>query len=579
MSILRVLKQIFTRILLSSSTMSPLLGVYTSVDPSTYSPIHPNNPLPKVQEIASLITELFDLLIDMRYLSASSVSFPPHKHLPLDLTQPARYGVSKDVVDLWQSIPYLNHHSDTNWNFGSDAGEFLQGGEFLDDLRGSWNMKDTWFRTIVDPFYGVDDLNPDLDPEFRAEDADERGWDHKIGPHMRPWYATLSNVGNHGSVMVLNTKTWEMWLIDQLGGSTDPVFQETPGGHTLEDHQCTNSFDLRQYPSRPAVEFLKDMIGRFRSLEWIPGGLYGPEPEEWPDHRYESYKLLYEECGWPDRFNPLLFDKSLAEGGSKYDYGEQSQPEGKTEIQKAYEPLNRLYDVMAGERSLIESQIHIVDAKYRLAHEAEQLPDRERRALECRAEGWQEEIEPPAQRWSDDQARLRIELDFRMSDLEALRTRTGRYSGPGWAGVSDEELMDLYQDSKSSEEKRVSELESLIKDENQQTRLQRQYMEAKFAASAVPKDAWLSLEEKNKEWENDAWEARWSILGSGTSLVDVKRVLDEDMDLERLRKEIVYALEKREDTSWAGQRKWKNKGGIVAMPEIDDTDRGHTDEL
>ncbi|ROW07316.1 hypothetical protein VMCG_03747 [Cytospora schulzeri] len=548
--------------------MSPsLLGVYTPVDPSTYSPIYPANPHPRIQEIASLITELDNLFIDMRYLPASSISFPPHKHLPLNLTQPARYGVSKEVVDLWQMIPYANEHFETNWNFGSDAGEFLKWGEFLDDLRGSWDMNNTWFQTIVNPFYGIEELDPDLAPESRAEDADERDWDHERGPYMRPWYATLSNVGNHGSVMVLDTKTWEMWLIDQMGGSTDPVFQEKPGEHTLENHGCTNVFDLRQYPSRPAVEFLKDIIGRFRTLEWIPGGLYGPEPEDSDDPRYNNYKLLYEECGWPDKFNPLLFDKLRAAGGDKYDFREPDHED--TSVPKAYEPLNQLYQVMATERAFIQIQIDIVDAKYRLAYEADQLPDYDRRRLEVWVEMQQEGDEPPAERWSDDQARLKIELDFRMSELEALQTQTGRYLGPGWAGVSGEELRDLYNDRKPVEERRISELESLIRDQDEQSRSQRRYMEAKLAASTVPEDAWRALAEEHKEWENDAWEGRWSILGSGTILVDVKRVLDEDMDLEKLRKELVYALEKSEYPNWTGQRKWRNKEGVVAMAEVD----------
>lgn len=569
-------------ILPSSWTMSApgrFLGVYTPANPSTYSPIYPTNPHPKVQEIASLITEWFDLLIDMRYIPASSLSFPPHNHLPLDLTQPARYGVSKDVVDLWQMIPYRHPDSDTNWNQGSDGGELLRGGEFLDDLRGGWGMNDTWFRTVVDPFYAIDNLDPDLAPRFRADDADGRGWDHERGPYMRPWYATLCNVGNHGSVMVLDTKTWGMWLIDQLGGSTDPVFEEVPGEHTLEGHHCTNEFDLRRYPSRPAVEFLKDVIGRFRTLKWIPGGLYGPGEGSDEQHElYGNYRLLYEECGWPDKFNPLLFDKLLAQGGEKYDSYPEPQ-EGATVIQKAYRPLEDLYHVMAVERSYIQDQIRVVDANYRLTHEADQLTDNERLKLEGRLETALEELKPPARKWSVDQARLRIELDFRRSDLEALRMRTGRYAGPGWAGVSDEALMDLYEDRRPDEEKRISGLEVMIEDKDQESRLQRQYMEAKLAAAAVPREAWQALVEENKKWENEDWKGRWSILGSGTLLVDVKRVLDEDMDLELLRKEIVYALEKREDPSWAGRRRWKNNGGLVAILEVDRSDRSHDEEL
>jgi len=66
-----------------------------------------------------------------------------------------------------------------------------------------------------------------------------------------------------------------MWLIDQLGESNDPAFS---GKRQIR--QALNENDLLQYPSRPATAFLNDMINRFRGLEWIPGGLYGPDHRE-----------------------------------------------------------------------------------------------------------------------------------------------------------------------------------------------------------------------------------------------------------------------------------------------------------
>jgi len=66
-----------------------------------------------------------------------------------------------------------------------------------------------------------------------------------------------------------------MWLIAQEGGSSDPVFSDDP-----QTGQTMNRNDLSQYPSSLATEFLSDMIGRFGSLEWIPGGLYGADQRE-----------------------------------------------------------------------------------------------------------------------------------------------------------------------------------------------------------------------------------------------------------------------------------------------------------
>jgi hypothetical protein len=196
-----IVAYILLRYRVTSRSSGNMLGVYTSVDPSIYSDVYPENPDPRIREVADLMREWYQLFVDMRYIKAENVVFPPHKHLKLDVTKPAAYGFTKDVVDLYQMLPY--HISEPEWNFGSDHGEFLMWGEFLDDLRGP---DADWWQTVVDPFYGIDDLSPRFGPGVRAEDSETRGWDDENGPYMRPWYAALTQVGNHGSVMVLDTK-------------------------------------------------------------------------------------------------------------------------------------------------------------------------------------------------------------------------------------------------------------------------------------------------------------------------------------------------------------------------------------
>lgn len=91
--------------------------------------------------------------------------------------------------------------------------------------------------------------------------------------------------GNHGAAMILDTRrcwytlryrpcltkltqTVRLWTIYQLDGNADPSLQESPPSNIV------NGNSLEQYRSRSAVEALRDYIARFRSLEWIPGGLY-----------------------------------------------------------------------------------------------------------------------------------------------------------------------------------------------------------------------------------------------------------------------------------------------------------------
>lgn len=192
------------------------LGVYYAVDPSTYDEVYPKNPNEHVKEIAGLFTELIQLLIDMRYLDETQVAFPPHKDRPIDRKYPARFGLTKNVVDMYQMIPYVN--GPPNWNHGSDAGEFVGGGEFLEDLRQTpfheerdavWQA--TWEQAVIDPCYGIDWRNFRDDPDRVAKINTSMDWDAEDGPYIRPWYAVLSSIGNHGSFLCLNTKNCKLY--------------------------------------------------------------------------------------------------------------------------------------------------------------------------------------------------------------------------------------------------------------------------------------------------------------------------------------------------------------------------------
>jgi hypothetical protein len=173
------------------------LGVYQAVDPSTYSDIYPTNPKPEVQKIAGLYTDLIQLFVDMRYLDAESVDFPPHKNPSINTTHPAKYGFTKDVVDLYQMIPYVT--GDPKWNYVSDRGEFLQGGEFMSDLRRPEQELD-WLGQIIDPTYSLR-----FDFGDKEDEMPQLSWDHPRGPYIKPFHAVLSDCGNHGSILILDT--------------------------------------------------------------------------------------------------------------------------------------------------------------------------------------------------------------------------------------------------------------------------------------------------------------------------------------------------------------------------------------
>ncbi|THW09104.1 hypothetical protein D6D24_08661, partial [Aureobasidium pullulans] len=351
-------------------------------DVSIYNdPIYPTNPHPKIATIASMMNELYTLFIDMQYIPASSISFAPHTTNPISLHHAALFGLEKQVVDLLQMLPY-HDGSQPDWNFGSDNGEFLFGGEFDDDLRGEEEgIEAVWWRKCVDPLFyldvdwkgkravgwnlrceDVDDEGEEMGEECEEEEEEEKeGWlmtynheddneedkdedwdddmtdedesssevseddaieseellalhqetieaeaaeqkeaalqaqveeaerakrhtldndprDERLLLYLRPWHVTLNKLGNHGTVLFLNTHTFTISQTDQEAG-------------TICDFKHN------------AIPYLQNVINKFKTLDWIPGGLYSPIHGD----EYAAYKNLYTTSGWPDAFNPSKF--------------------------------------------------------------------------------------------------------------------------------------------------------------------------------------------------------------------------------------------------------------------------------
>jgi hypothetical protein len=76
----------------------------------------------------------------------------------------------------------------------------------------------------------------------------------------------------------------------------DPAFAGTTPG-TISD----NSLSLVNWPSRFARDALRDFISRFRSLEWMPGGV---KTKSWDG---DELARMYRENGWPENFNKTAF--------------------------------------------------------------------------------------------------------------------------------------------------------------------------------------------------------------------------------------------------------------------------------
>ena len=494
---------------MTTTPQSSYLNTYQSVSTSSYSSITPTEPHPASKQIADLYTQFIDLFIQLRYLEPSQVHFPPHTppHA-INLTHPARYGFTKNVIDLCQLIPYIT--DEPQWNFGSDHGEFLMGGEFMPDLRGTPNddqhdsgngdeaMRCTWEGDIIDPLYaGLEYEWQELDDQGKRA----FGWDSANRPYIKPTYAVLSSCGNHGSVMILNTENWEMWLVEQLGGSSDPFFADSQ--YTDRYQEVLNRNDLSRYPSRSAVEFLEDVIGRFRSLEWVPGGLYG---REW-DHEYLEFRERFIKAGWPDNFDGEEFARLRAESdAAKEEFSRQTAPleqlealrvqyvrkeEWRKGIPKIEAEIAEL-ETKAQQRTLSEGEKEELEGKI----------DSARGTLRA----WKRYVDQPTEEdWQQGQEGIRTRLEEQRDEKRLFVERKGRFNG-----MTEQEHQQAMQEGWFDDQ--IAMLEKHLADANRDDREKRQEAEVRNKSKAVPQDLreqWVK-NQKSYHGKNEQWEQQWN---------------------------------------------------------------------
>ncbi|THW27778.1 hypothetical protein D6D23_02527 [Aureobasidium pullulans] len=246
------------------------------LNPSIYSPIYPDNPDPKLVEIARSVEDLFRLWIGMRWLPEDQVHFAPHTSKPINIKEAARLGISKQVVDLYQLLPYVQEDVKTRFGHWDGGAYYLFGGVFLDLRGGDVN----WLDSCVLPASDLPFITCYLG------EGERPGWDDGNGGYIKPHYAVLSKCGNHNTIIVVDTKTYQLWAVDQDGEVQDPAFR-----CKWDDFRGSAWWDLSQYPNRPAVKFFQDMKSRHETLRYIPGGIDNPNDWELAQQAFKSLDI------------------------------------------------------------------------------------------------------------------------------------------------------------------------------------------------------------------------------------------------------------------------------------------------
>ncbi|KAJ5710311.1 hypothetical protein N7488_004467 [Penicillium malachiteum] len=230
------------------------------------------------QKVADLMLEIYEELARMRYIHPAGIQLGPHNLTHMDQAYD-ELDLDASVKYLYSILPYIDPLA-----AGKDS--FSQIGDFAD------------FRDIEqaeqgrDPFYG----SPS-EPNFEDED----------GPYIKPWVTPLTSLGNHGSAMLYDTRRHVIWIIDQESwDTTDPALEDYP----TKEPESLNRNSYEHIMHRPADSVLRDILGWYRSLDWIPGGGENTGGE------WDSYTLplkdIYQQNGWPDSFNGDAFEVAQA---------------------------------------------------------------------------------------------------------------------------------------------------------------------------------------------------------------------------------------------------------------------------
>jgi hypothetical protein len=285
-----------------------------------------------------------------------------------------------------------------------------------------------------------------------------------------------------------------MWLVEQIGGSSDPAFTHIPD---IGPNKMSNINDFDNFPSRPAVEFLEDIINRFKSLEWIPGGLYYAD-----DEKFIQFKEWYLASGWPKSFDAAKFDQ-LRKAAEDADYAEMM----------AVEPLEELQNFMRTEQRLANWKVEIPKAEHELSklekeHARYPLKDinEELKIKRAALQQMRREVYPMSTGdWETGQENVRQSLAQIKQAKENLMNRDDHF-----AEMTDEDYKK--EVSQSWRDDRIRDLERQLGDPDNETRRKRMKKEIREKARAVDsekRERWVK--ERATGWYNQdkSWERQW----------------------------------------------------------------------
>ncbi|KAJ7785682.1 hypothetical protein B0H16DRAFT_1487654 [Mycena metata] len=245
------------------------------------------------EEIVSLITQLYELLITMGHWPDGCIRYAPHTDPPVNEELAVRLGYAPACIALMHRLPYLN------WTENHDDSRLIVARSHFADYTKDRDLKEG-----------------------------RRGWPYEYMdgcPDYDPWMLPIVISGREGTHVMLDTVlgTVRAWSTER-GLPEDAVEWRRHGevGRSDEEQIRAQWTEYRRTPLVPAAHYFSEVIFAYRSLLRLPfvdpdrndpkdEHQYHPSYPVWmvTEEREEHQTLLtfYREYGWPNQWRRAEF--------------------------------------------------------------------------------------------------------------------------------------------------------------------------------------------------------------------------------------------------------------------------------
>ncbi|KAJ7624987.1 hypothetical protein DFH06DRAFT_1339775 [Mycena polygramma] len=241
-------------------------------------------------EVVSLITQFYELLVTMSHCPEGSLRYAPHKDPPVNEALAVQLGYDPAVVSLMLRLPY-----------------------FDDNVNQNPEMYGIIGRTAFADYTTAYDLQEGRHPyPYQYLDG---------CPDIDPWLLPI---------MLPNRDGWNVMLDTRLGVVRAYSTYTTPSSTTVEwrrhgevsdeDYDTAQWTEYRRVPLVPAARYFSELIRAYRSLSRLPIiRADANDPKEMRHQYYSDWRRtqereqqqtllsLYSECGWPDKWRRAEF--------------------------------------------------------------------------------------------------------------------------------------------------------------------------------------------------------------------------------------------------------------------------------